>query len=93
MIIISEIEKRYILDENSFDKLIKGEKYKSVNNSIILETINKVLETNKDKLDGSDKILNFLIGQVMKELKGKANASEVKELIQNRIREKNNGKD
>lgn len=83
---IKEILKRYILGEDSFDNLVKDEKYKSVDTSIILEAVNKILEINKDKLDGSDKILNFLIGQVMRELKGKANASEIKELISERIK-------
>lgn len=55
--------------------------YAKVDNSAVVEAVKAVLETNPDKLDGSEKITNWLVGQVMKMLKGKANAADVKEEI------------
>lgn len=49
-------------------------------NKVVLE----VLSTNQDKIKNSDesKILNWLVGQVMKQVKGKADPAEVKTLIE-----------
>lgn len=61
--------------------VLGDKKYQKADSSFIDETIKTVLKENETKLDGSDKILNWLVGQVMKRTQGKANAAEVKEKL------------
>ena len=49
----------------------------------VLQEKNAVVEQYKNERD--EKILNFLVGQVMKETKGKANAQEVKEKLKEKL--------
>ena len=57
---------------------------------LIMEYINEVLNDNPQAIatykSGRDNILGFLVGQVMKETKGKANASEVMEKLKEKIK-------
>lgn len=61
-----------------------------LSSDIVLEVLNKVLTQKADvvnqyKQEQDPKILNFLVGQVMKETKGKANAQEVMEKLKEKI--------
>lgn len=52
---------------------------------LLTETVKKVLEANPKAVaelkEGKDKVMGFLMGQVMREMKGKANPAQVGEVI------------
>lgn len=52
---------------------------------LLEETINKILEANpgplSELLGGKDKVMGFFVGQIMKEMKGKANPASVRETL------------
>ena len=52
---------------------------------LLEETINKILEANpgplSELLGGKDKVMGFFVGQIMKEMKGKANPASVLETL------------
>lgn len=56
---------------------------------LLTAVVHKVIKENPNPVEeykaGKEKILGFLVGQVMKEMKGKANPSEAKELIKKTI--------
>ena len=65
---------------------------KTVNDTVLLEeTARKVLENNPGPVEqyksGKTKVLGFLVGQVMKEMKGKANPAAAGELLQKLLSE------
>ena len=65
---------------------------KTVNDTGLLEeTARKVLENNPGPVEqyksGKTKVLGFLVGQVMKEMKGKANPAAAGELLQKLLSE------
>ena len=59
------------------------------NNSLVLDTILNVLSDNpeivKDFKCGNQKVLQFLIGQSMKALHGKANPVKISEIIKDQL--------
>lgn len=63
------------------EHVLKDSKYVGVDASDIKDVVAKVISAHSDKLDGTDKIKNWLIGQVMKELKGSANPQVVRNEI------------
>ena len=56
---------------------------------LLTETVKKVLEANPKAVaelkEGKDKVMGFLMGQVMREMKGKANPAQVGEVIRKLI--------
>ena len=61
-----------------------------LSDDFVMEVINKVLSEKADvvaqfKAEQDPKIINFLVGQVMKETRGKANAQDVMEKIKEKI--------
>ena len=52
---------------------------------LLEETINKILEANpgplSELLGGKDKVMGFFVGQIIKEMKGKANPASVRETL------------
>ena len=58
---------------------------------LLEETIEKVLEENPDTvkqyLDGKTKVTGFLVGQIMKQMKGKADPKQVNQLLGQKLRE------
>ncbi len=61
-----------------------------ISSDFVQELIDKVLSEKADvvaqyKAENDPKILNFLVGQIMKETKGKANAQEVMEKIKEKL--------
>ena len=62
----------------SLDEILKNNNIQNVvDTSLVLDLINKVLDNNKnvveDYLNGNERSLKFLMGQVMKESKGTVN--------------------
>ncbi|MGE5497119.1 MAG: Asp-tRNA(Asn)/Glu-tRNA(Gln) amidotransferase subunit GatB, partial [Syntrophothermus sp.] len=62
--------------------------------SAIKDSINKVLDANPSEveqyLSGKDKLFGFLVGQVMKETKGKANPKAVNDTLKELLEERRN---
>ena len=58
---------------------------------LLEETVEKVLEENPDTvkqyLDGKTKVTGFLVGQIMKQMKGKADPKQVNQLLGQKLRE------
>ena len=52
---------------------------------LLEETVKKILDANPKAVgelkEGKDKVIGFLMGQVMKEMKGKANPAQVSEML------------
>ena len=58
---------------------------------LLEETVEKVLEENPDTvkqyLDGKTKVTGFLVGQIMKQMKGKADPKQVNQLLSQKLKE------
>ena len=58
---------------------------------LLEETVRKILDANPKAVgelkEGKDKVIGFLMGQVMKEMKGKANPSQVSGMIHKLVQE------
>ncbi len=58
---------------------------------LLEETVAKVLEENPDTvkqyLDGKTKVTGFLVGQIMKQMKGKADPKQVNQLLSQKLKE------
>lgn len=71
------------------DYVVKSGLLKETEGSELLEIIRKVVTDNpkvvKQILDGKNKAIGFLVGQVMKIAKGKANPQQVQEMIKGEI--------
>lgn len=52
--------------------------------------VDKILAANADAVEkyknGEEKVLGFLVGQIMKEMKGKCNPGQMKELIISKVK-------
>lgn len=81
------ILREIILRPESFEELLK--KYSKIEDKDIEIAIEKVLEKNKKALEdykkGEAKALEFLIGQAMKETKGKAEAKDIKKILEKKL--------
>ena len=57
---------------------------------LLEETINRILDANpgplSELLGGKDKVMGFFVGQIMKEMKGKCNPGQMKELIISKVK-------
>ena len=76
--------------EEFINKVIEDLKPKEVDKGLLNEVIDKVLKNNpkpvEDYQKGKTNAIMFLVGQVMKEMKGKAEAKIVREEIERRIK-------
>ena len=58
---------------------------------LLEETVAKVLEENPDTvkqyLEGKTKVAGFLVGQIMKQMKGKADPKQVNQLLGRKLQE------
>ena len=56
---------------------------------LLEETINRILDANpgplSELLGGKDKVMGFIVGQIMKEMKGKANPASVRETLMKEV--------
>jgi len=71
------------LSHRTLDEVANDAKYFRGDDGIEKALVEKVLAANKDKIDeqGMEKLANWLVGQVMKESRGKADPAEVKRLL------------
>lgn len=79
-------------EPNDVDELIEAQGLRQVTDSGAIESLVAEVLANNDKqvqqyLDGNQKVLGFLVGQVMKASAGKANPKQVNQLLRQRIEE------
>ena len=59
--------------------------YQKISGEKLKEIVVKVIENNKkaveDYKSGEEKAIDYLVGQVMKEIKGRGDAKEIREII------------
>ncbi|AKB86192.1 Asp-tRNA(Asn)/Glu-tRNA(Gln) amidotransferase subunit GatB [Methanococcoides methylutens] len=77
---------RIILDEGgSAHKVIDDKGLRKVEDNIVATAVSEAIAENdeavQDYLGGTEKSLNFLVGQVMKKTKGRADARQARELL------------
>lgn len=81
------LTRMYLREE--VDEILKDDKYKISSGDDMIEFVRKVIEANPEQIaelkEGKDKILGWLVGQVMKESKGKANAGEVNKMFREEL--------
>ena len=80
--LVSDYDQTFYLDDFDIEKFIKDNELEQVDDSeLISETVKNIIETNPKAVEqyksGQTKITGFFIGQVMKQLKGKANPATV----------------
>lgn len=74
-----------LLDGDSFESIIKDDRYAKSDSSEADPIIDAVLEESGSRYDGTNKVFNWLVGQVMKASRGKADASYVKERMKEKL--------
>ncbi|MBN1300536.1 MAG: Asp-tRNA(Asn)/Glu-tRNA(Gln) amidotransferase subunit GatB [Melioribacteraceae bacterium] len=80
-----------LLDENKDPRTIVEEKslLQISDDSFIEEVVGNILGNNMDQvkqyLDGKEKVIGFLVGQVMRETKGKANPAAVNKILKEKL--------
>ena len=72
-------------------KIVEDKGLKQTSDPKEIENIvDKVLETNQDKVEqyksGKDKLFGFFVGQVMKEMKGKGNPQMINDILKNKLK-------
>jgi len=80
---------RRMFDDEKLEEIIKDDKYKISSDDDMLKFVKDVIETNPSQVEeykgGKEKVLGWLVGQVMKISRGKANAGEVKEMLKKEL--------
>ncbi|MFC1755959.1 hypothetical protein ACFLZK_01055 [Patescibacteria group bacterium] len=80
------------LTAEEFKKKLESEKDKVSDEGVLTEAVTVVLKNNQDAvksyLAGKENALQFLMGMVMRETKGKADAEIVRELLEKNIKSK-----
>jgi len=76
--------------ENSADEIIESKGLKQITDTGAIEAmVDEVIASNPGQFEelkaGKDKMMGFFVGQVMKMSKGKANPTQVNQLIRNRM--------
>ncbi len=83
------ILRELIFAPEKLDELIR--EYSQISGKELVEIAKKVIEENKkaveDFLSGEDKALNFLVGQIMKLTRGKADAKKAREVLLSLIKD------
>ena len=77
-------------EEIDIDKYIKENNFEQVSDEgIVIEAVEKVFSENQQSIDdyfnGKTKAYGYLVGQTMRELKGKADPSVVNKIIQEKL--------
>ncbi len=72
-------------DISSIIKMLENEEHKLTDESALMDIIKKVLANNEDAVhsyqEGKENAVQYLVGMVMKESKGKADAGKTRELL------------
>lgn len=79
---------REFIVNQDIKSLINNEKYKLADSNVIVSAINSVIENNADQFEKAKtdpKLVNWLVGQVMKAVAGKAKAPDVREALLARL--------
>lgn len=83
------LKEMFSTNKSALDIIIEKELLQENNETEIKEIINEVIKNNQKQVnqfkDGNKKIIQFLIGQVMKLTKGKANPKIVNEYLSNKL--------
>lgn len=83
------LKEMFLTNKSALDIIIEKELLQENNENEIKEVINKVIKNNQKQVNqfknGNKKIIQFLIGQVMKLTKGKANPKIVNEYLSNEL--------
>ncbi len=86
--IVKEALEMALKGEKNIEEIVK-EKEKISDVEILNEIINKVVENNQkaveDYLKGHQKSFEFLVGQIMKETKGRADPTLIRELLKDKL--------
>ena len=77
--------KAIVKDKTTIELVEPGEVGDVIDLSDLVEVDTSYLETIIK--EGKDKVIGFLMGQVMKEMKGKANPAQVSEMIRRLVQE------
>jgi len=77
--------------EGTADEIIEAKGLKQITDSSAIEgLIDEVISANPDQVEqfraGKDKVLGFLVGQIMKQSKGKANPAQVNQLLRDKLK-------
>jgi aspartyl-tRNA(Asn)/glutamyl-tRNA(Gln) amidotransferase subunit B len=77
--------------EGNADEIIEARGLRQITDSGAIETlIDEVIATNPEQVEqfraGKEKVLGFLVGQVMKESRGKANPGQVNALLRDKLK-------
>ena len=77
---------------SSADEIITEKGLKQITDTGAIEAIiNKIIANNQDQVEqyrsGKDKVFAFFVGQVMKEMQGKANPAEVNKMLKEKLQE------
>ena len=80
-----------IKNDGDPSKIVEDKGLKQTSDPKEIENIvDKVLETNQDKVEqyksGKDKLFGFFVGQVMKEMKGKGNPQIINDILKNKLK-------
>jgi len=78
--------------EGSADEIIEARGLKQITDSAAIESlIDEVISENPDQVEqfraGKEKVLGFLVGQVMKRSKGQANPGQVNQMLSKKLKE------
>ena len=83
-----QFEKRYfreiagrLIDGTDISEILNDPKYAKEDLSKLKSIAIQVIEEHLDKIDGSDKINNWIMGQVMKALKGRGDPSVIRAIL------------
>jgi len=77
--------------QQTADEIIAAKGLKQITDTGAIETIiDKIIAVNPDQVEqyrsGKDKVFGFFVGQVMKEMQGKANPAEVNRLLKDKLK-------
>ena len=77
--------------EASADEIIEAKGLKQITDTGAIESIiDKIIADNMDQVEqyrsGKDKVFGFFVGQVMKEMQGKANPGEVNKMLKDKLK-------
>lgn len=73
---------------SSFEEALKNEKFNTVSEDFTSSLVDSVIEKNKEqfsKIVQNPQLINWFVGQVMKESKGKASPEVVKNMLEERL--------
>lgn len=79
--------------DKSFEEIIKANNIETISDtSSLLEVVTNILDNNESNIieykNGHDRVLKFLMGQIMKETKGSANPALVNKILLEEIRKR-----